>query len=344
MDDQNQAPDLASAGRPTLADVARLARVAPITVSRTLRRPDLVAESTRTRIEAAIQALGYIPDLVAGSLASRRTGLIAAVLPSVTNPAFATTIQGIFDGLLPRGFQVVLGDNGGSAEGEEAIVTAFLGRRVDGLILTGVQHGERTCALLARAGLPVAEIWNLSSAPIDLNVGFDNHGAAAAMTTALVAAGRRRIGMICGPQRFNERSSDRRRGFQDAMAAAGLAGDLVVELPYPGTSDAAAAAMAELVERRPDLDAVFCGADRFAAAALFECQRRGWPVPGRIALAGLGDLELAGHLVPALTTARVPGHRMGSLAGTLLADRLLGTPTGAQIRDVGFEIIRRGSA
>ncbi len=343
MTDETQtAGDIA--GRPTLADVARLARVAPITVSRTLRRPDLVAPSTRTRIEAAIQALGYIPDLVAGSLASRRTRLIAAVLPSVTNPAFATTIQGIFDGLLPRGFQVVLGDNSGTADGEEAIVTAFLGRRVDGLILTGLEHGERTRSLVARAGLPVAEIWNLSRTPIDLNVGFDNRRAAAAMTATLIGAGRRRIGMICGPQRFNERSRDRRVGFEDALAAAGLPADLIVELPYPGTSDAAAAAMVELVTRAADLDAVFCGADRFAVAALFECQRRGWAVPGRIALAGLGDLELAAHLVPALTTARIPGHRMGSLAGSLLADRLLGTAAGPPIHDVGYEIVRRDSA
>ncbi len=330
-------------GRVRLADVAAAAGVSPVTVSRALRRPELLAESTRAVVRAAISRLGYFPDLIAGSLASRRTRQVAIVVPSLASPAFMTTVQGASDTLRAAGYQMVLGDNNLSGEDEVALIASLLGRRADGIILADIAQSKAARLLLARSGVPVVETWTLTSRPIDMNVGFDNRAAARAMTRHLIETGRRRIGMICGPLRQNERGRQRRLGFLDAIRAADLAADLFVELPFPSRLADCGAALAELVARAPDLDAVFCSGDTFAAGALLEAGRRGWAVPERIAIAGLGDVELADCLSPRLSTARVPGYRMGALAAEMVIERLQGRAVASRIVDVGFAILARES-
>jgi LacI family gluconate utilization system Gnt-I transcriptional repressor len=331
-------------GRATLADVAREAGVAPVTASRALRQPALVAERTRAAVQAAVERLGYIPDLIAGSLASRSSGQVAIVVPSLGTPAFMGTVRGAFDTLRARGYQAVLGDANLSAATETALLGSLLGRRVDALILADVADSGSAREMLRRSGVPVVETWMLTSRPIDMNVGFSNRAAAREATRHLIATGRRRVGMICGPLPQNRRARQRQLGFLDAMRAAGLASDLFAELPFPTRLADAGAALAALVAGAPDLDAVFCSGDTFAVGALLEAQRRGWAVPGRIAIAGLGDLDLAEQMVPAISGARVPGRRMGELAAEMIASRLAGREPAAKIVDVGFEIVVRGSS
>jgi LacI family gluconate utilization system Gnt-I transcriptional repressor len=330
-------------GRVRLSDVAVAAGVSPVTVSRVLRRPELVAEATLAAVRAAIERLGYFPDLIAGSLASRQTGQVAIVVPSLVTPAFMTTIQGASDALRVAGYQMVLGDNNLSGESEFALIASLLGRRADGMILADIAQSKPARTLLAKSGVPVVETWTLTARPIDMNVGFDNRAAARAMTRHLIETGRRRVGMICGPLRQNERGRQRRLGFLDAVRAADLAADLFVELPFPSRLADCGAALASLVARAPDLDGVFCSGDTFAAGALLGAERRGWPVPERIAIAGLGDVELADCLIPRISTARVAGYRMGQLAAQMIIDRLQGRRVAQRIVDVGFEILRRES-
>lgn len=330
-------------GRVTLQDVADAAGVSLVTASRAFRQPDLVARTTREAIQAAVQRLGYIPDLVAGSLAARASHQVAIIVPSLATPAFMSTIRGATQALQAHGYQTMLGDANLSLETEAALIATFLGRRVDAIILADVAQSQEAQELLRRSGLPVVETWTLGAAPIDMNVGFDNCAAAREITRHLIATGRRHVGMICGPLRQNLRGRQRRLGYFEAIGEAGLATDLFIELPYPIRFGDAGEALAELAARRPQLDAVFCSGDSFAVDALLAAQRRGWAVPERLAVAGLGDLDLAAHLVPALTSAVVPGERMGRLAGEMIAARLAGSEVARKIVDVGFEIVIRGS-
>jgi len=326
-----------------LEEVAAAAGVSPVTVSRALRRPDLVADDTRAAVQQAAEKLGYIPDLVAGGLASERTRQVAIVVPSFQTPAFVSTIRGISDTLRALGYEFVLGDNNLSGDDEMALLTSLLGRRADAVILADIAQSPATRALLARSRVPVVETWTLTRNPIDMNVGFDNRAAARDATRHMIATGRRHVGMICGPLRHNERGRQRRRGFLDAVREADLRDDLVVELPYPTHLRDIPEALSDLTRRAPKLDAVFCSADSFALGAMFAAQRRGLKVPDQLAIAGLGDLELVEHVVPSITSARVPGYRMGQLAAQMIVCRLRGETVNQRRINVGYEIAIRES-
>lgn len=192
-----------------------------------------MARATREAIQAAVQRLGYIPDLVAGSLAARASHQVAIIVPSLATPAFMSTIRGATQALQAHGYQTMLGDANLSRETEAALIATFLGRRVDAIILADVAQSQEAQELLRRSGLPVVETWTLGAAPIDMNVGFDNCAAAREMTRHLIATGRRHVGMICGPLRQNLRGRQRRLGYFEAIGEAGLASDLFIELPCP---------------------------------------------------------------------------------------------------------------
>lgn len=325
-----------------MKEVAELAGVSAMTVSRALRSPDKVAADTLKRVEQAIDALGYVPDLVASSLASRRSQIIALIVPTVSSSIFDDSVQGIADGIGAEGYQLIIGESRYSPEREEALTLALLGRRPDGLVLTGTAHSVRLRDRLKHAGLPVVETWEISDDPIDSIVGFSNFDAGYAMTESLLDWGYRRIAFVGGPD--EARSVARRAGYEACLAARGIGGEPAAAFTEGLSMAAAAATFEALVDRQPDLDAVFFSSDTIAAGALFACQRRGWPVPERIALAGLGDFEIAAQMVPALTTVRVPRYDIGFKAAEMILARLNGSSTKPQTLDLGFEVVRRDSA
>jgi LacI family transcriptional regulator, gluconate utilization system Gnt-I transcriptional repressor len=157
---------------PRMEDVARLAGVAPITVSRALSEPGKVAAATRARILQAIDETGYLPNRVAGGLASRRTRVVGAVIPTVTNSIFADTVHGMTEGLAARGFQLLLNASGQSIARETELIRALLAQRPAGLILTGKAHAPEALAMLQRAAIPVVGIWRHPGGGIDMIVGL----------------------------------------------------------------------------------------------------------------------------------------------------------------------------
>jgi LacI family gluconate utilization system Gnt-I transcriptional repressor len=325
-----------------MEDVARLAGVSVITVSRVLREPDKVAEATRARVLSAIHTIGYVPNLVARSLKSRRSGVIAAVIPSVTHSIVADVVRGMTEVLNQEGLHLLLADSGFSPNEEEALVAAFLARRPDAIYLTGNTHTPGTRRMLDSARIPVVEAGNLTDTPIDMAVGYSNFEAARTMTKVLVDRGRRTIGYIGQAGRdYIDRVRDRHAGHCAALRGHGN-GDharlqVEVELSYRG----GAAGLAELLMREPALDAVFCTSDVIALGAVFECQRRGVPVPQRMAITGMDDQEIASQCVPSLTTIRMPRYEMGRCAAQMLCRRLAGeTPKPAAV-DLGFEVVMR---
>ena len=181
-----------------MEDVARAAGVSMVTVSRALNVPEKVAPATLAAVRAAIERLRYVPNLTAGSLASNRSRIVAAIVPTIANSIFSDTIDGVAQALAPHRYQLLLGQTQYRPLAEAELVDAFLGRRVDGLILTGVKHARGVRTRLQQAAIPVVETWDLTSRPIDMVVGFSNRAAGQAAARYLAEKGYGSLGFIGG--------------------------------------------------------------------------------------------------------------------------------------------------
>jgi LacI family gluconate utilization system Gnt-I transcriptional repressor len=324
-----------------MADVARVAGVAPITVSRALSFPESVAPETRKRIDAAVKAVGYLRNSVAGSLKSQRTKLIVAVIPSITHQFLATMIQGLSEVLAENGFHLILGTSGESLMGEEVAVRAFLAQKPCAIVLHNTAHTEDCRQLLALSQVPIIETGDLTEAPLDSTVGYSNFDAARSMTRHLIGRGYKRVAFVGRTAELNERTEERVRGYRAAMQEAGLSADEdLVVVADPGVRSGAAV-ITRLVEMGKNIDAVFFAGDLLAAGALLECQRQGWNVPERIAVAGYDDSELGASLHPALTTLHIPRYEIGREAAQIALRRMAGG--GSERRDLGFDLRIRES-
>jgi LacI family gluconate utilization system Gnt-I transcriptional repressor len=174
-------------------------------------------------------------------------------------------------------------------------------------------------AMLRAAHVPVVETWDLPAQPIEHTVGFSNAEAGAAMVHHLHARGYRRIAFIGGTSNRDTRGADRRRGYSEAVRELGLPEGRVISFGQPPVSMLQGGqAMVQLVKEWPDADAVVCVSDLPAFGALMECQRRGWDVPGRIAIAGFGDFEVSRACHPRITTIALDCVGIGQAAGELL--------------------------
>ncbi len=324
-----------------MEDVARAAGVSMITVSRALNSPGKLAPATLATVRAAIERLRYVPNLTAGSLASNRSRIVAAIVPTIANSIFSDTIDGLAQALTGQRYQLLLGQTQYREEEESALVTAFLGRRVDGLVLTGVKHARGVRARLQRAGIPVVQTWDLTTRPIDMVVGFSNHAAGHAAARYLAGKGYRSLAFIGG---HDDRSLARLAGFRAGVRECGVGDVVAALLPSPSSVLDGSGAMAELLRGAPHPRAVFCTNDMLAAGALFECQRRCIAVPGRIAVMGFADLPIAAGIEPTLTSVQVRATEMGQRAGELLLRRLAGDPGPDCIVDLGFAVVERASA
>lgn len=328
------------AGPPRIEDVAAAAGTSPITVSRAFRHPELLAAATRARVLDAVESLGYIPNLSASSLASRRSGFLAVLVPTIDNSIFAETFAGVADAVAGVGLQLLLGDYGYSEKRERSLLHALIGRKPEALVIVGAVRHRQMRRQLSGLAIPIIETWELSDDPIDVVVGFSNSEAGRAVARHLVAKGRRRIAFVGGT---DQRSQARAGGLRQGLREAGV--DALTHLR--ATSDVSIgggrAALANVLETAPQTDAVFFSSDVLAVGGLLECQRRGVEVPAELAVAGLGDLEIARELIPSLTTVRVPAYEIGRRAGEIVAARIAGLPSTARIIDVGFEVIARES-
>ncbi len=324
-----------------MEDVARAAGVSMVTVSRALNTPEKVAAATLANVRAAIDRLRYVQNLTAGSLASRRSRIVAAIVPTIASSIFSDTVDGLAQALAPHRYQLLLGQSGYRDEEETALIAAFLGRGVDGLLLIGVKHARGVRATLQRAGIPVVETWDLTGRPIDMLVGFSNHEAGRASARHLIGKGYRALGFIGG---IDDRSASRLAGFRAEAQARGLDDVAVVQVPAPSSVLDGGSALGALMNAAAPPRAVFCTNDMLAAGALFECQRRGIDVPDRLAVMGFADLPIAASLEPSLTTVQVRAHAMGQRAGELMIGRLTGALQRDRIVDLGFAVIERKSA
>lgn len=328
-----------------MADVARVAGVSPMTVSRAFKADSSVSEATREAILKAADELGYVFDSTASSLRSQRTDFVAVTIPSINNANFADTVRGLSDGLKARGLQILLGTTDYDMAEEERLIEQLLRRRPEAIVVTGGKHTARARRMMENAGIPVIETWDLPETPIGHVVGFSNAEAVKGMVDHFVAQGLTRIAFIGGDTSRDTRGADRRAGFISAMQAHGLdAGRLIAVGAPPISMREGAEAMGRLLVTLPDTQAVICVSDLSAFGALTECQRRGVDVPGRISLAGFGDYEIAEISVPPLTTINPFPREIGGRVAKLILDVLDGRQSGPTIISIAPELLLRPSS
>lgn len=334
-------PHAAPARGVTLDDVARLAKVSPITVSRVLNYPDKVSAKTAKRVRTAIAKTGYVPNLLAGSLVSRRSRLVVVVIPSLANRAFVETVRQLALVLGEAGYQLMMCQIEGGAKTEAQLLDGILARRPDGLVLTTALRTDAARQRLLGLSLPVVETWELPAEPIDCVVGLSHFDAGAAMAGYLLGKGHRRFALLCSS---DVRAAQRVLGCEQAVQRCG--GEIVARFQAASPVSVADGrnALAGLLACGKPFDAVICTIDLLAQGALYEAQARGLRVPGDFALLGFGDLDFAAQMYPALSSVSVDAGKIGQLAATILLQRFEGAARGSCIEDVGYTIVGRASA
>lgn len=324
-----------------ITDVARLARVSPITVSRAFNQPSAVAPETLKRIRQTVHQLGYVPNRLAGSLSSSRSRLIAAIVPTVAHSLFSGSIQAFSNTMSGAGYQVLLGLSGyPDVDDEWQLLDAVLSRRPEGMLLTGVARSASLRARLLNLRIPTVETWDTTDVPIDMLVGFSHYEVGAAVARRFLETGRRRPALVSAD---DDRATVRRRGFLETLARHGIADVAQVIVKPPSSIGLGKDALDQVLSGNPAVDAIFCGSDLLALGVLACARTRALEVPGQLAVCGFGDLDFAAAVQPALTTIRVDGARIGVNAARCLIDRLNGSPLQPKV-DVGFELMVRDTA
>jgi LacI family transcriptional regulator, gluconate utilization system Gnt-I transcriptional repressor len=308
---------------PTMKDVARVAGVSVMTVSRAFKEDASVGKATRERIHESAARLGYVFDAAAANLRKQRSEFIAVTIPSLNNANFAATIEALTSKLSQAGYQVLLGHTDYDIKREEQLIGQFLRRRPEAIIVTGGHHTDKARDMLMGAGVPVIETWDNPSDPIGHVVGFSNADTTQLLVDHMVATGRQRIAFLGGDAESDTRGQDRRRGFETAMARHGLAADRLVATGGPQRPMVkGAAAMRHVLQELPDTDGVICVSDLVGFGALSECQRRGISVPDQIAIAGFGAYDISEVCVPTLTTVDPKPTEIGEGAADLVLELL----------------------
>jgi len=324
-----------------ITDVAAAAGVAPMTVSRVINTPDRVSPETTARVRAAIERLGYVPNLIAGGLSSRRSRMVAAIVPTIAHPMFAGLVQSFTDVMREAGYQVMLSLSGYDSPDDEALFRALLGRRPDAMLITGAAYSQAAWQLLIEARIPVVEIWELTARPIDMLVGFDHEQLGAAVADFFLSKGHTRFAAFSAG---DSRALARTRGFTDAARRAGGTIVAMPVVPAPSTIMAGREALRALMPNLTARTAVFCSSDQLAFGAMTEARMQGVPVPERLAVCGFGNFELSASSEPPFTTVNVEGVESGRTAAELLLRRLAGEPPRDADRiQVPFRIIERAS-
>ena len=328
--------------RITIVDVAIKAGVGTMTVSRALNKPEMVSADLRERILKAVEDLGYIPNRVAGGLASGTAKAISVIVPTLNHPVYVPFLEGLYSLLPQAGYQILLGTSEYQLEAEEQLIATLLGWQPDAIVIAGVDHSLRTRNMLTNARVPVVEIMDLTDQPIDLNIGFSHEQVGVATAEFLADKGYKHIAYGGMLTQFDLRGSRRMKSFLATLKRRKVQ-PYVITSNKPSSIRVGRELMIDLLEKHPQVDAVFFANDDLAAGALFECQRRKIKVPKDIAIIGFNDSEIASQVNPGLTTVATPRFEMGRLAADMLLRRLRGTRVDSTRIDIGFQIVERES-
>jgi len=306
----------------TLRDVSEASGVSEMTVSRVLRNRGDVSEATRERVLAAAKRLGYVPNKIAGALASNRVNLVAVIIPSLSNMVFPEVMNGISTELEDTGLQPVLGVTHYRPEREEQVLYEMLSWRPSGVIIAGLEHTDAARAMLRNAGIPVVEIMDTDGEPVDAMVGISHRRAGRMMAHAIIAQGYRRIGFMGTKMPLDHRARKRFEGFTEGLAKAGI--EVADREFYSGGSGLAKGRdmTRAMLGRTPDLDCLYYSNDMIGAGGLLYCLEAGIDVPGQLGLAGFNNIELLDGLPKRLATMDACRRQIGEAAARIIAARV----------------------
>ncbi|MCB2135282.1 MAG: LacI family DNA-binding transcriptional regulator [Rhodobacteraceae bacterium] len=292
-----------------------------MTVSRVLRNRGDVSDSTRERVLEAAKRLGYVPNKIAGALASQRVNLVAVIIPSLSNLVFPEVLSGISEELDDTGLQPVVGVTNYSAEREEAVLYEMLSWRPSGVIIAGLEHTDAARAMLENAGIPIVEIMDVDGKPVDSVVGISHKRAGLEMARAIVRAGYRKIGFLGTKMPHDHRARKRLEGFEDGLAEAGL--NLADREFYSGGSALLKGReMTEaILKRTPDLDFLYYSNDMIGAGGLLYGLENGIDIPGSLGMAGFNGVDLLDGLPRRLATMDACRRDIGQRAAAIIAGK-----------------------
>ena len=306
----------------TLRDVSEASGVSEMTVSRVLRNRGDVSEATRERVLTAAKALGYVPNKIAGALASQRVNLVAVIIPSLRNMVFPEVMSGISRALESTELQPVVGVTDYLPEKEERVLYEMLSWRPSGVIIAGLEHSDAARAMLKASGIPVVEIMDTDGTPIDCAVGISHRRAGREMAKVILKQGYSQIGFLGTKMPLDHRARKRFEGFTEHLAKSGI--EIADQEFYSGGSALAKGReMTEtLLSRNPDLDFLYYSNDMIGAGGLLYLLDKGVDIPGKIGLAGFNGVELLDGLPRRLATMDAGRAEIGRLAAELIARRV----------------------
>ncbi len=329
-------------GRVRMEEVARVAGVSLATVSRALRDPGLVSEPLRKRVRAAAERLNYAPNPVAGSLSGAKTPLIGVIVPSLTNSFFAGTLARMTSILEQQGFQLMIGHHEYDLDREERIISAFTGWNPSALVVTGVDHSRGAINALSSATCPVIEMWDTDGRALDAMVGFSNVYAGRAGAEYFANAGYKAVAFVGATLATDPRADARAQSFVKEFKKLTGANALIVAVNGRETGDGGHG-LRLVLEQMPDVQAIAFSGDMLAVGAMFEAQRQGIRIPDDLALLGYGDLEIAAHTNPSLSTIRPPRDEIGEAVAQHILERLKSPDAKGAVIDLGISMVKRGS-
>lgn len=322
----------------TLRDVARVAGVSEITVSRVLRDIGPMRQKTRDRVLDAVQRTGYVQNRLAGTLASASSNLVGVLLPSLSNNVFPEIMAGISAALAQSGFQPVVGVTDYDLATEEALVRSMLAWKPAAMILTGLDHTRETARMVERAGIRVVEIMDIDGRPIDVAIGFSHHASGVATARHLLARGYRHFGFVGHDLDRDRRAAARLKGLVDGLAMAGMPPPKTQLHDGPSSVSGGREGLRQLLAGNAGLDVVVFANDDLAVGGVYHCMEAGIALRTQLGVFGFNGLDMAQALPQPLSTIRSNRAHIGQSAVEALLTSSAPDMQG-RIVDTGFEII-----
>lgn len=306
----------------TLRDVSQASGVSEMTVSRVLRNRGDVSQNTRDKVLLAAKELGYVPNKIAGALASQRVNLVAVIIPSLSNMVFPEVMTGISEVLETTELQPVVGVTDYLPEKEERVLYEMLSWRPSGVIIAGLEHSEAATIMLKASGIPVVEIMDIDGSPVDAMVGISHRRAGREMANSILKAGYRKIGFLGTKMPLDHRARKRFEGFTEALAKSGV--EVTDQEFYSGGSALVKGRemTQELLRRNPNLDFLYFSNDLIGAGGLLYLIEQGVDIPNQIGLAGFNGVELLQGLPRQLATMDACRSEIGRKAAGMIVQQV----------------------
>ncbi|MEP5154239.1 substrate-binding domain-containing protein [Planktotalea sp.] len=311
-----------------IVTVAKSARVSPSTVSRYFNHPELLKPATRKRIDSAVRRTGYIRNRAAQTIHGIRSGTIGVLIPTLDHAIFAEVVQAFSETVAAQGFTILLASHGYDLQREYAILRKFLEHRVDGVVLTGLDHDEAVFQLLDSQEIPCILMWNYAANSRYPSIGADNEQVGRLIAEHVLSLGHRKIACMFPPTTGNDRANARREIVLHTLKAAGVDVPEKWMLTTVYSISESKQDAKRLFSQTDRPTALICGNDILATGALYGAAASGLSVPDDVTVVGIGDFKGSSDIEPSLTTVRLPARRIGFETGQALASAIINPEAG----------------